>query len=252
MPLYIDYMEYMGVAMDAQEILQHVLSQSKLSESWNVFPLLRRKVIGGILGWIFGIIMGLGLFALIVPIMIPANYERGALAIVFSTVILLVLFFIGVGSVYLLVIDMIRLRHIRQHVIVITNTDFVKQEGKKIIQVPLEYIKYVTPRGRPPVDRTAPSEAENLNQIPNPVENLVGMLLGRGVTPNGSRQRRKRVRTPTSLAFLDTRTQSEVTVVSDEAYGDPFRIAAYLKQQSAKVQGIDLEAVGTVTEEVNS
>jgi hypothetical protein len=46
------------------------------------------------------------------------------------------------------------------------------------------------------------------------------------------------MRTPTSLAFIDSRDDSEVTVVTDEAYGDPFMIAALLKQYSRVAQDI--------------
>jgi hypothetical protein len=37
------------------------------------------------------------------------------------------------------------------------------------------------------------------------------------------------------LAFIDTRTDEEVVVVSDGAFGDPFMIAALLKRYVASV-----------------
>jgi hypothetical protein len=41
------------------------------------------------------------------------------------------------------------------------------------------------------------------------------------------------MRVPTSLAFIDSRTDTEVTVVTDKSFGDPFYIAAHLKQYAA-------------------
>ena len=48
------------------------------------------------------------------------------------------------------------------------------------------------------------------------------MLFGRGMTPSGMRYRRNRMRTPTTLAFIDDRDEREVVVVTDAADGDPF------------------------------
>ncbi len=52
------------------------------------------------------------------------------------------------------------------------------------------------------------------------------------------RQRRKRMRTPTTLAFLDTRTDAEVVLANDSSFGDPFTIAALLKQYTGNAQQI--------------
>ncbi len=56
--------------------------------------------------------------------------------------------------------------------------------------------------------------------------------------PSGEGWRRGRMRTPTSLAFLDTRTDTEVIVTNDSAFGDPFMIAALLKEYAGKVQNL--------------
>lgn len=61
-------------------------------------------------------------------------------------------------------------------------------------------------------------------------------VFGRAFFPQGLRQRRKRMRTPTTLAFIDSRNDAEVIVVTDHSYGDPFQIAAFLKQYAASVQ----------------
>ncbi|HZO70713.1 MAG TPA: hypothetical protein VFB60_00845 [Ktedonobacteraceae bacterium] len=223
--------------MEAEEILAQTRSGSDLPHGWIVFPLLRSKVVLGIVGWIFGIILGLGLFALVASIVIPFNYQRGWFPATFSTILLGMFLFIGLGSIYLVITDIRRLSQSGKHIIVITPDHFVKQEGNKIILVPLEHVRHVTARGLPPTDRTPPPQAERgVRGVPGVGEGITGLLFGRGLSSSGTRWRRKRMRTPTSLAFIDTRTDNEVTVVTDEAYGDPFAIGGLLKQYAADVQ----------------
>ena len=221
--------------MEAEEILERARAGNEIPDDWLVFPILRNKLIVGMIGWIFGIIVGLGLFVVIANIVIPVNYQHGVFAAVITTIILGVCLFIGLGSIWTFITDLLRLRHMDRHLIVVTPEDFVKQEGKKIINVPLINIRHVTARGVPPPDRD-PSGQDNVRQVPGVGENAAAFFFGRGFVPSGSRWRRKRMRTPTSLAFIDTRTNREVTVVNDSAYGDPFTIAALLKQYAAAVQ----------------
>ena len=221
--------------MEAEEILSRAKTSSELPHGWIVFPLLRGKVIFGIIGWIFGIIIGISLFALVASVVIPTNFERGPFLAVVTVIFLGILLFIGVGSIYLLVTDVRRLIEVEKHMLVLTPEDFVMQEGNKIVHVPLSSVRHVTARGVPPPDRTPSAEQRSL---PSSGENIAGMLFGRGLTPSGMRQRRQRMRTPTSLAFVDTRTDDEVIVTSDGAYGDPFVIANLLKQYATEVQNI--------------
>ena len=58
------------------------------------------------------------------------------------------------------------------------------------------------------------------------------------MTSPGMRWRLKRMRTPTTLAFVDSRTEKEVRVIDDKSHGDPFMIAALLKQYAASAQSI--------------
>lgn len=223
--------------MDADAILIQAKSSEEPPHGWIILPLSRSKVVTGIIGWIFGILMGLGLFAIISYVVIPYNYERGPVAAIFTTFFLGVFLFIGLGSIWSLIVDVRRLREAAAHIIVLTPQDFVKQEGQKIIHVPLMYVRHVTVRGRSrSADRT-PSRDQGYSEIPTASDNLTGLLFGRNIMPSMSR-RRKRMRTPTSLAFIDSRTDSEVMVVTDEAYGDPYLIAAFLKQYARSVQQI--------------
>ncbi len=219
------------------EILAQAQAGVEPPHGWIVFRLLRNKVALAIAGWTFGIAIGVGLFVWIAPIVIPTNYLHGLFPILFTSCLLGMLVFIAIGSLWALIVDVQRLRRADEHLIVITPEDFVKQEGKKIIHVPLMYVRHVTARGKPPTDRTVPREPA-VRQVQSVGENLTGFILGRGAVPSGIRMRRKRMRTPTTLAFVDSRDDSEVLVVTDESYGDPYMIAALLKQYAARVQNI--------------
>jgi hypothetical protein len=199
-----------------------------------VLPLLRNKVIVGMVGWVFGMIVGFGLFAFIAPIVIPNNYEHGIVAVLFTTLILGIFLFIGIGSVWSLTIDAGRLHNADKYLIVITPEDFVKQEKQKVTHVPLTCVRYVTVRGVRPPERSTPS-GNTVRDIPGVGENVTSFFLGRGLVPSGQRWVRRRRRVPTSLAFIDTRTDEEVIVVTDGAFGDPFMIAAQLKRYVASV-----------------
>jgi hypothetical protein len=224
--------------MESVQILAQVNTEGGVPSDWLVFTLLRQKVIVGILGWIFGALAGGLLFAFMAPIMIPHNYQIGVVSAVITTLILGMVLYVCLGSIWALITDILRLRNAEKHIIIITPDDFVKQEGKKIIHVPLEYVKYVTARGAPPVDRSTATAREDA-KAGGVGENIGSLLFGRRVAESGRRGLvgRKRMRTPTTLAFIDSRTDREVIVVTDKSYGDPHYIAAHLKQYAAaKVQ----------------
>ena len=175
----------------------------------------------------FGALAGGLLFAFMAPIMIPHNYQSGVFSAVLSTLVLGIVLYVCLGSIWAMVTDILRVRDPEKYVIIITPEDFVKQEGKKIIHVPLEYVRYVTARGAPPpIDRSAETAAAEAR--PGGVgEGIASLFLGRRVAA-GARQGgfgRRRMRTPTTLAFIDSRTDKEVIVVTDKAYGDPHYIA---------------------------
>lgn len=222
--------------MESVQILEQVNTQEGVPQDWIVFPLLRQQVIVGILGWIFGAIAGGLIFAFMVPIMIPHNYQAGVVPAILTTLILSMVLYICLGSLWAMIVDIQRLRRTEQHVIIITPNDFVKQEGKKIIHVPLEYVKHVTARGAPPVDRSAEAAREDA-RVGGASENISSFFFGRRVATAGkSGFGRRRMRTPTTLAFIDSRTDREIIVVTDKAYGDPHFIAAHLKQYASQCQ----------------
>lgn len=217
--------------MESVQILAQASTEDGIPSNWIVFQLQRQKVLVGILGWIFGACAGGLMFVFMAPIMIPHNYQIGVFSAVLSTLVLGVVLYVCLGSLWAMVTDILRVREPAKHIIIITPEDFVKQEGKKIVHVPLEYVKYVTARGAPPVDRSAETAAADTKPI-GVGEGIAGLFVGRRVAA-GSRQGgfgRRRMRTPTTLAFIDSRTDSEVVVVTDKAYGDPHYIAENLKE----------------------
>ena len=223
--------------MDSSEILMEAKTSSETPHGWIVLPLMRSKVIWDIIGWILGILLGLGLFIGLAFIVIPYNYQHGIGPAIFSSILLGLLLFIALGSAWAVIVDVRRLQQADKHLIVITPEAFVKQEGEKIIHVPLMYVRYITARGTPPPDRSAAGERVDTSSL-NAGDNVIGFFAGRSFTQSGMRWRRKRMRTPTTLAFVDSRTDTEVTVVTDRSHGDPFMIAALLKQYAASVQHI--------------
>jgi hypothetical protein len=226
--------------MQAEEILTKAKTSTELPQGWIVFPLLRNKVLVGIAGWIAGVFIGMFLFALIAPIVIPNNYQSGFAAAFFTTLLLGIFLFIGLGSLWSLIMDVRRLMQADRHFMVLTPDDFVKQEGNRIIHVPCINIRHVTARGTPPPDRTPPTGSA-VEQVSTLGENTASLFMGRSmVTALGSRSggksRKRGRRTPTTLAFVDTRTDREVIVTNDNSFGDTFQIAALLKQYAMDVQ----------------
>lgn len=219
--------------MEASQILEQARSDNP-PHGWIVLPLVRQKVLLGIVGWVFGAILGIGFFTGMASVVIPGNFQHGILPALITAVFLVILLFIGLGSIWSLIVDIRRLLKADQHLIVITPDELVKQEGEKILQVPLEEIHYVTARGKPRPDRSSPKDP--FAEMPRAGDNTSGFIVGRGFLPAGIRFRMRRMRTPTTLAFIDGRTDREVVVLTDEAFGDPHMIAALLKEYAANVQ----------------
>jgi hypothetical protein len=223
--------------MEATQILAQLNTEGGPPSEWIVFPLLRQRVLIGLLGWIASALFGGLLFAFMAPIMIPHNYQIGIFPALISTLLLGVVLFVCLGSVWTVIRDILRLRNAEQCVIVITPDDFVKQEGKKTIHVPLEHIQYLTARGASsPVDRSLETARQD-GQISSLRENISSLVVGRRVAESGRKGLdRMRMRTPTTLAFIDSRTKREIIVVTDKAYGDPQVIATHIKQYASQYQ----------------
>ncbi len=225
--------------MQAEEILKQARSGDEFPHGWIVFPLLRNKVRLAIVGWALGALMGLGLFVMVASVVIPYNYQHGFALALLATLLLGVFLFVGLGSLWALVMDARRLLRSDRYIMVLTPEDFVKQEDDRIIHVPCMNIRHVTARGAPPPDRSTSNENQ-VRQVSTLGENVAGFFVGHGLvgSRSGSRSRRRGRRTPTTLAFIDTRTDQEIIIASDSSFGDPFMIAALLKQYAANIQQV--------------
>jgi len=225
--------------MESSEILEKARAGGELPNGWVVLPLLRNKVRLGILGWIAGAIVGFGLFVLMVPYMIPHNYLYGPIPAFISTVILGTVLFIGIGSAWQIIVDTRRLVEADKHIIILTPDEFVMQDGDIVHHVPLMYVRHITARGIVPPDQTAPRGAV-VSNMPHAGENLSGFFFGRGFIPTISRwrARRRAKHTPSMLAFIDSRTNSEVIIKDYNLYGDPSTIATLMRKYTSSVQRI--------------
>jgi hypothetical protein len=226
--------------MEAAEILEKARASGEPPHGWIILPLLRNKVRLGILGWVAGVIVGFGLFAIMAPLVIPHNYSYGPIAALVTTLLLGMVLFVGIGSFWQIIVDIRRLLEADKYIIVITPDEFVMQEGENIKHVPLMYVRYITARGvAPPPDRTAPRGAV-VSEMPHSSENISGLFLGRGLIPSISswRARRKGKRAPTMLAFVDSRTETEVIIRDYSLYGNPLTIATQLREYASSVQRI--------------
>jgi len=189
--------------MEAQEILERAHQPGDLPEGWTVIPLDRNAVRMAILGWAGGAVVGFGLFILLW--IVVANVI-GIIQILF----LAALAFIGIGSSILLVEKVRQFVDADRYLIVMTPETFVQQTGNRTITLPMYEIGHITLRGVFGGDATYSTrdERDYRTAIITP-----GQILG-------GRQSHRRRRTPDSLAFVDLRDGSDITVAKDNAFTD--------------------------------
>jgi hypothetical protein len=190
--------------VEASEILQ-IARTDDVPDDWIVLPLRRDKVTLAIVGWTGAAFVGAALFALFFWMVWPDNFRMGWGPLVFAIFLLAIPAFIFLGSLWTVAGEANRLRTADQHIIVITPTDYVKQQGRRIDHVPLSQIAFVTVRAQPrradPSEDMAPSIA------------IVGRMLFGGFG-------RRQLKSPPSLAFVDARTDRTVVVATDNSYAD--------------------------------
>src|SRR5260370_30653221 len=137
--------------MEAAEMLERARSSGEETPpGWLVLPLLKHKLTTGIIGWVFGALVGFGIFAFIASVTIPYNFQQGVFSGCFATVLMIMTLFIGVGGTWSIILDVRRFRQIEKYLIVITPDDFLKQKGDKIVHVPLTCVRYFNASRTPP------------------------------------------------------------------------------------------------------
>ena len=197
--------------MDAQVILEKARS-TNVPDSWNIWPLHVERVRRSAIGWAACALVG---FILLVPVVIatiPYDFTHGTGLSVFATLVLALVGVVAFGSLAIAIYDIWRLVHADDYLLVITPDDYLRVgPGNKQTHVPMEDIAYVTMRGvkvQVPYDAARQADFSNLS----PIKRLTRMA-GNFYTP------REPKRAPV-LAFMDTRTNTEVVVATDNSFDD--------------------------------
>lgn len=201
--------------MNAETILQ----QARAGESptdWTVWRLRRDVVMRSAVGWAAAGIFGIVLFVLAATQMIPENFTHGPGGIVLTGVVLIAFATMGFGGSGIAIYDFWRVAHADEYLLVMTSDDYVKAEPHKVTHVPMEHVTYVTLRGI-----KAPHVQDNLDieqaESRNIAEMARGGRIGGGLGWLGNR---RQARQAPSLAFLDSRTNQEVIVSTDNAFDE--------------------------------
>jgi hypothetical protein len=197
--------------MDAQAILE-IARSNTVPDSWNVWPLHVERVRRSALGWGTCSLVG---FLLLVPIIIatvPYDFTHGVGLSVFATVILALVGAVAFGSLGIAVYDVWRLMHANEYLLVVTPDDYLRVgPGNKQTHVPIEDIAHVTMRGvKVNAHYDAMREADFSNMSP---WKRMSRLAGSFYSP------REPKRAP-ALAFIDTRTNTEVVVATDNSFDE--------------------------------
>jgi hypothetical protein len=235
--------------MEAAEILSTARSGSAPS-SWVILPLRRAQVGVAIAQWAFGTVLGLALFAGLFSATVPDNFESGIGGTIITSFFLALLGFVGLGSLWLLIKDGIRFLRADRSIIVITPDVYCKQEGDKIDLVPLEDIGYLTTRGTRPPSRRSSWAAYNAQ--PQPAYDPEDRDIANNRATIGSLfyGRRRRPRGPTSVSFVDMRTDQKIAVTSDNSYAHPYELGETLQRYvDARLRKIDEEATAKKRDE---
>ncbi len=212
--------------MEAAEIISTAQS-SDVPSNWVVLPLRRNQVGFSILGWAVGVVLGLGLFAGLFAAAWPDNFHNVAGAII-TGFFLALLGLTGFGSLWLLIKDARRWLQADQSMIVITPDVYFKHEAGKSDLVPLEEVGFITVRGVKPPNQQASWAAYNAGPDTNSSEEDARIATG-GPMGNLFGGRRRKPRGPTSVAFVDLRTEKRVVVTEDHSYAHPYEIGETLR-----------------------
>jgi hypothetical protein len=195
---------------DAAEIQQIIATarSSPLPQGWFVWTLRRDQVRRAALGWALTAVFG---FAVLVPILlttVPGNFQSSAGLAAFTVILLVILGLVAFGGLSLMITDIMRLVRADQYLLIMTPTDYLKVEPGRVTHVPMGAVAYVTLKGVK-VPNAAAADAARPN-IPS--------AMGRLSPFGGGFGYRRELRRPASLAFLDTRTNREVVVGTDDAF----------------------------------
>ena len=191
--------------MEVEAVLATARS-GQIPQYWTVWTLRRDIVSRSALRWAAVSVFGFILFIPALFVTVPGNFTGSGIKLFFTSVLLLALGATAVGSLCIALYDVWRVLHADDFLIVMTPDDYVKSEPNRITHVPMEHVAYVTMRGvKNPMEEQA--------QLADPYLQPDRYRFMRGVVM----VRREPAHSP-SLAFLDTRTDREVVVATDDSF----------------------------------
>jgi hypothetical protein len=197
--------------MDVQAVIEKARSNN-VPDSWNVWPLRVERVRRSMIGWALCALVGILLLIPVVSATIPYDFTHGTGLSVFATVLLLLVGIVAFGALGIAIYDGWRLLHANEYLLVITPDDYVRVAPRsKLTHVPIDDVAHVTMRGvkvNPQYDAMRQADFSNLT----PMKRLQ-RVAGNFYTPREPR------RAPV-LAFMDTRTNTEVVVATDNSFDD--------------------------------
>ena len=194
---------------------QRILSEARLAThplNWYVWPLRRDRVQRAALGWA---VIGLFGFVLFIPLVlatVPSNFQGGFGSAAATIILLGLVGAVAFGGLGMLISDLRRLARADEYLLVITPEHYLRAEPGRVTYVPMTAVAYVTLKGvrlagAPQRDTISPLAQASVGRF-----GALGSMMGSGY--------RREMRRPPSLAFLDTRTQSQVVVATDDAFED--------------------------------
>lgn len=192
--------------MESDAVLQRARS-GDVPPNWNVWSLRRTVVLRSALGWTFVGVIGLVLLIVVGLATIPGNFTGSGLGFALTGMLLIVLALMGFGGAGLAIYDFWRIRHGDEYWLVMTPQDFVKAEPRRVTHVPMDQVSYVTLRGvKRAVDRDLELQRSGISVASHMMGTWVGNFGKPKVAP--------------SLAFVDSRTDQEVVVCTDNTFDD--------------------------------
>lgn len=196
--------------MDAQALLARARS-GDVPASWTVWPLQRSRVLRSALGWLLIGVVGAIILVVTAAQTIPSNFTRGSGSFILTGVLLIALALMAFGGLGILIYDVWRLWRANDYLIVMTPDDYVKSQPGKVTHVPMEHVAYVTLRGVKIPEERAPTTSEIISSMQKG---------GRLYRFMGDINYRRQPRQAPSLAFLDTRANTEVVVATDNSFDE--------------------------------
>lgn len=200
--------------MEPSEILRIALQPGEPPVGWTVIPINRENVRRSIFGWTLASLLGFGLMAVLLSFIFDV-FSVFSLPFLF----ILIMGFLGIGSAYLVVKKIRVLSDADHHLIVLTPDLYVQRTGAKVTAVPLTQVSNVTLRGV-----FGGSMSSKLDDTDVKVAAMSANQFF------GGRQLHRTRRTPDSLAFVDARDGSIVTVAEDNSFAPLEVLEEYLRQ----------------------